>query len=186
MGKHIVSGRFRLFHSIKGVCFPIVAHDFAQVFGVFPDDKYKGSYREILRILAIETDERSIIQFIRRLTYSVLIGNGDMHLKNWSLIYLDRHRPTLAPAYDLLSTLANLPDDDAALKFHQSRAWSFFTYEELSAIADRARLPAQLVIATAKETVEQFDMLWAQERTHLPFSVEVATAIEAHRRRLAI
>jgi serine/threonine-protein kinase HipA len=170
----------------RGPDSPIHIEDFAQVFGVFPDDKYKGSYREILRILAIETDERSIIQFIRRLTYSVLIGNGDMHLKNWSLIYLDRHRPTLAPAYDLLSTLAYLPDDDAALKFHQSRAWSSFTYDELSAIANRTRLPAHLIVATAKETVEQFDTLWAQEKAHLPFSTEVSTAIEAHRKRLAI
>nr|WP_244617037.1 MULTISPECIES: HipA domain-containing protein [unclassified Rhizobium] len=31
--------------------------------------------------------------------------NGDMHLKNWSLIYPDRRTPALSPAYDLLSTI---------------------------------------------------------------------------------
>lgn len=57
--------------------------DFAQVYGVYADDKYENaSYRQILSVLAIETDEQSIIEFVRRLTYSVLIGNGDMHLKN--------------------------------------------------------------------------------------------------------
>ncbi|BAV65311.1 type II toxin-antitoxin system HipA family toxin [Sphingobium cloacae] len=165
---------------------PIHIEDFAQIFGVFPDDKYKGSYREILRVLAIETDERSIVQFIRRLTYSVLIGNGDMHLKNWSLFYPDQRRPSLAPAYDLLSTLAYLPDDDAALKFHQSRAWSSFTYDALTMMADKAHLPSHLVTATAKETVERFDALWVQEKTHLPFSREVVRAIEEHRKHLSI
>ena len=60
---------------------PVHTEDFAQVFGVFADDKYENaSYRQILSVLAIETDEQSVVEFVRRLTYSVLIGNGDMHL----------------------------------------------------------------------------------------------------------
>jgi serine/threonine-protein kinase HipA len=161
--------------------------DFAQVYGVYADDKYENaSYRQILSVLAIETDEASVIEFVRRLTYSVLIGNGDMHLKNWSLIYPDQRRPILAPAYDLLSTVAYIPGDDSALKFHRSREWESFTYLELEAIADRARLPSRLVVSTAKETVEQFDAIWEQEKAHLPFAGEVVTAIDRHRKQLAV
>lgn len=166
---------------------PVHIEDFAQVFNVFAEAKYdNASYRQILSVLAIETDEQSIVEFIRRLTYCVLIGNGDMHLKNWSLIYADKRKPALAPAYDLLSTIPYIPEEEAALKFHRSRAWVSFTYGELEAIADKARLPARLIVATAKETVEQFDNLWAQEKTHLPFSADVIAAIEHHRKRLAI
>lgn len=161
--------------------------DFAQVFGVYADDKYENaSYRQILSVLAIEADEASAVEFVRRLTYSVLIGNGDMHLKNWSLIYPDQCRPILAPAYDLLSTIAYIPEEDSALKFHRSRAWESFTYRELETIADKARLPSHLVISTVKETVERFDTLWEQETTHLPFSGEVIAAIDKHRKRLAV
>lgn len=32
------------------------------------------------------TDDQNVDQFIRRLTFSVLVGNGDMHFKSWSLI----------------------------------------------------------------------------------------------------
>src|SRR3546814_742650 len=110
---------------------PVHIEDFAQVFGVYAEDKYENaSYRSILSVLAIESDEESAVQFIRRLTYSVLIGNGDMHLKNWSLIYPDRRRPILAPAYDLLSTLPYTADEEAALKFHRSRDWESFTYDD--------------------------------------------------------
>lgn len=161
--------------------------DFAQVYGVYADDKYENaSYRQILSVLAIETDEASAVEFVRRLTYSVLIGNGDMHLKNWSLIYPDQRRPILAPAYDLLSTVAYIPEEDSALKFHRSREWQAFTYRELETIADKARLPSHLVVSTAKETVEQFDALWDQEKAHLPFSGEVVAAIDKHRKRLAV
>ena len=161
--------------------------DFAQVFGVFADGKYdNASYRQILSVLAIETDERSIVEFIRRLTYCVLIGNGDMHLKNWSLIYPDGRRPTLSPAYDLVATVAYVPEEESALKFHRSRDWRSFNYKELELIADRAKVPTRLVLTTAKETVEQFDDLWACKKGNLPFSRNTLTAIEKHRKSLAI
>ena len=166
---------------------PVHTEDFAQVFGVFADDKYENaSYRQILSVLAIETDEQSVVELVRRLTYSVLIGNGDMHLKNWSLIYPDRRNALLAPAYDLLSTLAYIPGDDAALKFHSSREWASYTYDELEAIADKARLPAKLITATAKDVVARFDDAWSNESGHLPFPDDVRSAIERHRKTLAI
>ena len=161
--------------------------DFAQVYRVYPDDKYENaSYRSILTVLAAETDDTSMIEFIRRLTYSVLIGNGDMHLKNWSLIYPDRKRPILSPAYDLLSTVPYIPDDEAALKFLRARAWASFTYDELIAIADKARVASHMIVDAAKETVERFDDLWSKAKAELPFSADVSDAIERHRQSLAI
>lgn len=161
--------------------------DFAQVFGVFAEEKYeKASYRQILSVLALETGESSIVEFVRRLTYSVLIGNGDMHLKNWSLIYPDGHHPALSPAYDLVSTVAYIPEEDSALKFHRSREWRSFNYDELAVIADRAKVPSHLVVATARETVEQFDDIWTREKSNLPFSREALVAIERHRKNLVI
>jgi len=62
--------------------------DFAQVFGVYPQDKYKtASMRNIAQVLGIEGNELDIAEFIRRLVFNTLIGNADMHLKNWSVIY---------------------------------------------------------------------------------------------------
>ena len=60
--------------------------DFAQVFGVYPENKYKrASARNIARVIGAEGGEEDIAEFIRRLTFNTLIGNADMHLKNWSL-----------------------------------------------------------------------------------------------------
>ena len=85
---------------------PIHMEDFAQVFGLYPDDKYRHrSYANIAAVLWAETGEAGTYEFLRRLIFSVLIGNADMHLKNGSLLYPDQRSPVLSPAYDLVSTL---------------------------------------------------------------------------------
>ena len=47
--------------------------------------------------------------FFDLVLFSFLVGNGDMHLKNVSLIYDHHGNVTLAPAYDLLSTRLIIP-----------------------------------------------------------------------------
>jgi serine/threonine-protein kinase HipA len=153
--------------------------DFAQVFGVYPDDKYRGaSYRAIARVLWVETGEAGITEFIRRLVFNALIGNADMHLKNWSLLYADGVTPTLSPAYDFVSTLAYIPDDKAALKFARTARWDGFGEDELAWLATKAGLPQRLVIATARATVEAFRESWTKARGHLPPHGDIADVID--------
>jgi len=153
--------------------------DFAQVFGVYPDDKYKhATYRAIAKVLWLETGEAGITEFIRRLVFNAMIGNADMHLKNWSILYADGVTPSLSPAYDFVSTLAYIPDDKAALKFSRTARWDGFTEDELAYLAAKAGLPERLVIATAHATVEAFREVWAKERGHLPLHGEIADVID--------
>lgn len=54
--------------------------DFAQIFGIYPDDKYKkASHRNIAQVIAVEGGEADIAEFTRRVTFNALIGNADMH-----------------------------------------------------------------------------------------------------------
>ncbi|HYI69986.1 MAG TPA: HipA domain-containing protein [Skermanella sp.] len=160
---------------------PVHIEDFAQVFGVHPDDKYKkASYRSIAHVLQVETGEQSVAEFIRRLVFSTLIGNADMHLKNWSLIYPDGRTPMLSPAYDLLSTIPYIPDQTAALKYARTRKMSEFTYDELSYLAAKAGVADKLVRQTADRTVEEFHETWAREKNHLGLADAVIDAIDKH------
>ncbi len=161
--------------------------DFAQVFGIYPQAKYeKASYRSLARVIAAESNEDHIAEFIRRATFNVLIGNGDMHLKNWSLIYRDRQHATLSPAYDFVSTVAYIPGDRSALAFSRSKEFSDYTVDELEHLAAKAALPRKLVIDTAQETVALFMQHWASEKNHLPMHKDVRTAIEKHLETLPI
>ena len=135
--------------------------DFAQVFGLFPERKYEQrSYANIAAVLSAEAGAEAVEDFMRRLAFSVLIGNGDMHLKNWSLIYRDEVTPALAPAYDLLTTLPYLPRDQLALTFGGARAIDSITSAQVRRFADKANLVADQLRRIVRETAERTVEAW--------------------------
>ncbi|WP_449393154.1 type II toxin-antitoxin system HipA family toxin [Eoetvoesiella caeni] len=161
--------------------------DFAQVFDVYPQDKYdKASYRNLASVIAAEAGHNDVAEFIRRATFNVLIGNGDMHLKNWSLIYRDQHHATLSPAYDFVSTIAYIPGDKSALKFSRGKEFTDYTMDELEHLTAKAALPRKLVMDTVQETIALFLQRWTSEKTHLPMDRAVTDAIDKHLETLPI
>ncbi|SIS72905.1 serine/threonine-protein kinase HipA [Roseivivax lentus] len=161
--------------------------DFAQVFGVFAEDKYKkASLANIANVVATESEGQDTAELIRRLVFNTLIGNGDMHLKNWSLIYPDGHTARLAPAYDFVSTIPYIPGDQFALNYSRTRTFAGLIKDELEHLAAKAALPQKLVLDTAKETVALFLEKWSSEKANLPMSADVVEAIDAHLQTLPI
>jgi len=78
--------------------------DMKQILGA--TDKYKGSLESIGKKLLEYTANPGleVIYFYERVVFCFLIGNGDMHLKNWSMTEPKDKQNRLTPAYDLLST----------------------------------------------------------------------------------
>lgn len=161
---------------------PVHTEDFAQVFGVFPDDKYKrASYANIGRVIGTEAGDAGTAEYIRRLVFSALIGNGDMHLKNWSLIYPNGRTAALSPAYDLVSTIPYIAGEDtSALNYSRTKKMTEFTSDELRYMAAKALLPEKLVVDTATEAVQRFREAWEAEKRNLPLAEKVSAMIEAH------
>ncbi len=155
--------------------------DFAQVFGRYPQDKYKkASLRNIANVIGIEGQESDIAEFIRRVVFNALIGNADMHLKNWSLIYNDPRIASIAPAYDFVSTVPYIADETMALKMSRSQRFDQFNSDELAHLAANARLPEKLVLDVAHETVKRFHDVWQSEKNNLALASGVIKAIEKH------
>ena len=155
--------------------------DFAQIFGVYPEDKYrKASYGSIARVLWLETGEEGVTEYTRRLVFNVLIGNADAHLKNWSLIYPDGRAPKLAPAYDLVSTAPYIPGDRLALSLSGTKDFAQIDLERFRRFAEKAGLPVRLVLQTARDTAATIrDLL----PTHEPLGAlpdRIREAITAH------
>src|SRR5205085_1196298 len=103
----------------------------------------------------------------RRLVFSAVIGNGDMHLKNWSLLYADGRRPELSPGYDFVATFVYIPGDGMALTLGGSRELGGITIDQVRRLADTARLPVSplwpIVVETAERTVEAWRRLGVKE-----------------------
>ena len=157
----------------------IHTEDFAQVFGVYPQRKYdRYGYIAIGRVLATYSNEAAVDQFARRLIYGAMIGNADLHLKNWSLTYRNGRTPELAPAYDLLATVAHLPDSGMALRLAlRAKRWNELTTDRFTSLASAMGVSREAVLRPVAETVERFHEVWEHEREHLPVSARVAAAI---------
>jgi serine/threonine-protein kinase HipA len=155
--------------------------DFAQVFGVYPEEKYKTArLRNIAQVLAAEGSQADIAELIKRIAFNALIGNGDMHLKNWSVIYPDGRTAAIAPAYDFVSTVPYIPADSFALKISRTKEFSEITEDEFIHLAAKAALPEKLVLDTVRETVNLFHEKWQSEKGNLPMTAKVREAIEKH------
>jgi serine/threonine-protein kinase HipA len=166
---------------------PVHIEDFAQVFSVWPEDKYKrASAKNIATVIGVEAGDDAAAEFVRRLVFNTLIGNADMHLKNWSLIYPDRRTAALAPAYDFVSTIPYIPDEFAAIKYARTKRMNEFSFDELRYLAAKAHLPEKLLVDTASETVTRFRDEWPVARKNLPIDPKVAEAIETHIKGLAL
>lgn len=81
--------------------------DACQFLRKYPQDKYRISFREIAgRIYELASAPRiEALKLLDLVIYSYIIGNGDLHGKNISLITDVDKRVKLSPCYDLLSTL---------------------------------------------------------------------------------
>jgi serine/threonine-protein kinase HipA len=83
--------------------------DFCQATAVPPERKYEENggptLRRIAGILHGVAGPDSLETLLRAVTLNALIGNGDAHGKNFSLLHDASGSLRLAPLYDLLSTL---------------------------------------------------------------------------------
>lgn len=93
--------------------------DFCQLDLRLTEDKYKGSYERCAKIIERYSSRIGIdmSEFYIRLVFCFIVGNSDMHLKNFSLIETAERSKEyiLSPAYDLLPVNANLPKDTEQL-----------------------------------------------------------------------
>lgn len=94
----------------------IAMEDMCQLSERLTEDKYKGSYERIAKLIRQHSAAPllDVVNFWEVVVFSWLTGNADMHLKNFSL-YRPADNYMLAPAYDLLSTALAMPEDDEEL-----------------------------------------------------------------------
>ena len=161
--------------------------DFAQVYSMFPDKKYEGvSFTNIAGMIWTLTGEPGLQDFIRRLAYTIITGNGDMHLKNWSFIYRDGRTPELSPSYDLVSTVPYIPNDKLALKFLNTKNMMKIDVHLFEKLAEKAGLPKKLVVDTARETTDKTCEVWTTNKNHYALPTDMTKIIDRHMKALPL
>ena len=93
----------------------LAMEDFCQLDFRLTQDKYKGSYERCAKIIERYSCRKGLdlTELFLRLVFSFVVGNSDMHLKNFSLLETSEGSGMyqLSPAYDLLPVNVILPED---------------------------------------------------------------------------
>ena len=87
--------------------------DICQLSGKLTEQKYQGSHEMITTIIKkySSAPRLDIVNYWEQVIFSWIVGNADMHLKNFSLIGDGSGTYSLARAYDQVSTKLVMPED---------------------------------------------------------------------------
>jgi serine/threonine-protein kinase HipA len=99
----------------RGIKIPM--EDMCQLTEHLTERKYKSSYEQIARVIRkySAAPGLDLTKFWTIVIFSWVVGNSDMHLKNFSLYAPNETDYILTPAYDLLNTLLVIPEDTEEL-----------------------------------------------------------------------
>lgn len=93
----------------------LAMEDFCQLEERLTEDKYKGSYERCAKVINRYSSmaKFDLTELYLRMVFSFVIGNSDMHLKNFSMIEKAEGSGeyVLSAAYDLLPVNAIMPED---------------------------------------------------------------------------
>jgi serine/threonine-protein kinase HipA len=161
--------------------------DFAQVYDVYPKDKYaKAGYSHIAKVLWRESGEHCFNEFIRRLVFTVATGNGDMHLKNWSLIYTDPLKPALSPVYDFVPTIGFFPQETLALNLGGTKKFDEVSVDKFKKLARQAGASERLTVNIVNETCERVLDSWKKDRYTIGLPAETLVMLDQHMKDLPL
>ena len=93
----------------------IAMEDFCQLTERQTEYKYKSSYEAIGKAIMrySSVPKMDLTNFMEALLFSWIVGNNDMHLKNFSIYEPMKGKPRLTPAYDMLNAaIVNLRDNE--------------------------------------------------------------------------
>ncbi|MBC2694787.1 MAG: HipA domain-containing protein [Desulfobacteraceae bacterium] len=142
----------------------LAVEDFAQLLGLSRDTKYNASMEKVATVIEKYCTFPALekIKLFRLTLVNYLLGNEDMHLKNFSLITRD-DKIELSPAYDIINTsiaLANPQEEIALPLMGKKRKLDHIILIDYFG-CDRLKL-TDLAIKTALEKIELAFDLWIQ------------------------
>ena len=117
--------------------------DFSVLMGKSGDKKYEGRYETLLR--AANLYEVDVTEMFEQIALSLIIGNGDAHLKNFAILYENVEGPfQLSPVYDVVCTKP-YGDETTALSINKSRNYPSRTYLEKMGKQFGVREPGKII-----------------------------------------
>jgi len=155
--------------------------DFAQANVLYPSEKYERfNFDMLLTQVADLMGSDTAMTLLRRIIFNIGIGNGDMHAKNWTILYRDDRTPSLAPAYDYLSTIVYMPNENLGMNLAGTKAFAAVDRDRIARLASRARLSVRAADLVMRDMVDRMREVWPLINNALPIDDAHRHAITKH------
>lgn len=132
----------------------LAMEDFCQLDLRLTEDKYRGSYERCVKIIEKYSSRTGIdiTEFYLRIVFCFIVGNSDMHLKNFSLTETGEETGEyiFSPAYDLLPVNAIMPSDKEELVLTMNGKKANIDKNDFLKFADTCNISR----ATAKKLIQ--------------------------------
>lgn len=139
----------------------LAMEDFCQLNYRLTQDKYRSSCERCAKVIEKYSSRKMLdmSELFLRLVFCYIVGNSDMHLKNFSLIETEEgtNEYVLSPAYDLLPVNIIMPEDKEELalpmngKKQNLRKKDFFVFADECGIESSAATKMIKKIVSLKE-----------------------------------
>ena len=171
----------RTVDSISGMTRRIHQEDFCQALGVSGEMKYENeggpsfaSCMKAMQEMKFSLADR--LAFIDRMIFNFLIGNADAHGKNSSILYRQKGGRSLAPIYDVMSTLVYPAlSDDGAMSIGGAKRFADVRRENFALMAREAGMRPALALgrldAIASQMLHHAESLAQELATEWPSDV---------------
>lgn len=171
-----------------GVAGAVAAEDGCQACGRPPADKYLLDTIDVFTALAAPCDARALAarELIRQLAFAYLIGNGDAHAKNFSIVAQLDGEWRVSPLYD---TPSSHPYGDTTMALPvRGRDEPDLGAADLVALGHELGVPEKAVRRVLHDLADKVD-LWLPRLPSLPFerakTAKLARVVKYRRKRLA-
>lgn len=176
-GKVFVIERFDRTHTGR-----VHIEDFGQILDRPPGhSQYFGSYEEIASVVHWIAPN-SVAELLKTIVFHVISGNGDAHLKNFSLIYPDSRNAILTPAYDIVSTLLylNPGKEELALTLGGQRKFDRVNHQSFSPLISRLGLEQTVGEQIVRDFTDQAIAAWQQSDIQGNYSRQQIDRMNVH------
>lgn len=166
----------------------LAMEDACQVLDVYPARKYELSFEKVAVALIekCSATKAAALELFRQIVFYWLIGNGDAHAKNFSILKNLEGEWRISPAYDILCTLYY---QDAEMALSVSNKTTLWDRATLLSLGDQLGVPRALAQQVIEHLLAKTEQLTNQlDNGALPFrpdqSYKVTRALKTRRKRL--
>ena len=163
----------------------LAMEDFCQLDLRLTQDKYKGSYERCAKVISRYSSRSRLdmTELFMRLVFSFVVGNSDMHLKNFSLI--ETHEASgvyvLSPAYDLLPVSVIMPEDTEEFALAMNGNKTHISMKDFFVFAEQCGIPktsAEKMTAKIVSLKPKYQELCADSLLSMPLKERFSELIE--------